>query len=47
MVGEQSDWETREEIWSSFWKPRGEERLEQSGKAAVGGDSLTFVLFDS
>ncbi|OJA16247.1 hypothetical protein AZE42_00079 [Rhizopogon vesiculosus] len=34
--GEQSDWETREEMWSSFWKPRGKERLERSGKAAVG-----------
>lgn len=37
--GEQSDWEIREEIWSSFWKPRGKERLERSGKAAAGGDS--------
>ncbi|KAG0696032.1 ER-golgi trafficking TRAPP I complex 85 kDa subunit-domain-containing protein [Suillus ampliporus] len=35
VEGEQSEWETREEIWSSFWKLRGKERLEQSGKAAV------------
>jgi hypothetical protein len=43
--GEQSDWETREELWSSFWKHRGKERLERSGKAAVGGNSLCLRAF--
>lgn len=35
VEGEQSEWETREEIWSSFWKRRGKEKLERSGNAAV------------
>lgn len=35
VEGEQSEWETREEIWSSFWKHRGKEKLERSGNAAV------------
>jgi hypothetical protein len=39
VEGEQSEWETREEIWSSFWKHRGKEKLERSGNAAVEGNS--------
>ncbi|KAF9244569.1 ER-golgi trafficking TRAPP I complex 85 kDa subunit-domain-containing protein [Melanogaster broomeanus] len=34
--GDQSEWERKEEIWRSFWKPRGKETLEKSGKATVG-----------
>lgn len=40
VEGEQSEWETREEIWSSFWKSRGKEKLERSGNAAVEGNYL-------
>lgn len=35
VEGEQCEWETREEIWSSFWRHRGKEKLERSGNAAV------------
>ncbi|KAI6031618.1 ER-golgi trafficking TRAPP I complex 85 kDa subunit-domain-containing protein [Pisolithus microcarpus] len=31
-----SEWERMEETWRSFWKPRGKEALEKSGKAVVG-----------
>ncbi|KAH7928488.1 hypothetical protein BV22DRAFT_1082749 [Leucogyrophana mollusca] len=34
--GEQEEWESREELWKTFWKSNGKERLEKSGKAAVG-----------
>lgn len=30
-------WEAFEATWSRFWKTRGIERLEKSGKAVVGG----------
>ncbi|KAI6119835.1 ER-golgi trafficking TRAPP I complex 85 kDa subunit-domain-containing protein [Pisolithus croceorrhizus] len=31
-----SEWERMEETWRSFWKPRGKETLEKSGKAVIG-----------
>ncbi|KAG6381059.1 ER-golgi trafficking TRAPP I complex 85 kDa subunit-domain-containing protein [Boletus reticuloceps] len=34
--GDQVEWEKREEIWSKFWRTRGKETLEKSGRAAVG-----------
>ncbi|KAF8846247.1 hypothetical protein BDN67DRAFT_986591 [Paxillus ammoniavirescens] len=34
--GDQSEWERKEDTWRSFWRPRGKETLEKSGKAAVG-----------
>ncbi|KIO08413.1 hypothetical protein M404DRAFT_134508 [Pisolithus tinctorius Marx 270] len=30
------EWVHMEETWKSFWKPRGKETLERSGKAVVG-----------
>ncbi|KAF9229138.1 hypothetical protein BS17DRAFT_742850 [Gyrodon lividus] len=36
VSGDQSEWERKEEIWRSFWRPRGKETLEKSGKATVG-----------
>jgi len=35
-------WEKREEDWNAFWKARGGEPLEKSGKAAVDGN---FVFY--
>ncbi|KAI6047762.1 ER-golgi trafficking TRAPP I complex 85 kDa subunit-domain-containing protein [Pisolithus marmoratus] len=34
--GGESDWKQMEETWKSFWKPRGKETLEKSGKAVIG-----------
>ncbi|KAG8219699.1 ER-golgi trafficking TRAPP I complex 85 kDa subunit-domain-containing protein [Butyriboletus roseoflavus] len=34
--GDQAEWERREEIWSTFWRTRGKDTLEKSGRAAVG-----------
>ncbi|KAG9314249.1 ER-golgi trafficking TRAPP I complex 85 kDa subunit-domain-containing protein [Chiua virens] len=34
--GDQAEWERREEIWTTFWRTRGKETLEKSGRAAVG-----------
>ena len=31
-------WEKREADWTAFWKTRGKEPLERSGKAAVDGN---------
>ncbi|KAI6162059.1 ER-golgi trafficking TRAPP I complex 85 kDa subunit-domain-containing protein [Pisolithus thermaeus] len=31
-----SEWERMEETWRSFWKLRGKETLEKSGKAVIG-----------
>jgi hypothetical protein len=39
-LGGDAEWETREEDWQTFWKPRGPERLKQGGKAAVNGSTL-------
>ncbi|KIK93997.1 hypothetical protein PAXRUDRAFT_480682 [Paxillus rubicundulus Ve08.2h10] len=36
ISGDQSEWERKEDMWRSFWRPRGKETLEKSGKAAVG-----------
>ncbi|KAF8445809.1 ER-golgi trafficking TRAPP I complex 85 kDa subunit-domain-containing protein [Boletus edulis BED1] len=36
ISGDQVEWEKREEIWSTFWRTRGKETLEKSGRAAVG-----------
>ncbi|KAH7912583.1 ER-golgi trafficking TRAPP I complex 85 kDa subunit-domain-containing protein [Hygrophoropsis aurantiaca] len=36
LSGEQTEWEKREDLWKTFWKTRGKEGLEKSGKAAVG-----------
>ncbi|EGO05173.1 hypothetical protein SERLA73DRAFT_68802 [Serpula lacrymans var. lacrymans S7.3] len=33
--GEQAEWDKREETWVEFWKSRGKEKLEKSGKGAV------------
>ncbi|KAI0697133.1 ER-golgi trafficking TRAPP I complex 85 kDa subunit-domain-containing protein [Cytidiella melzeri] len=35
VVGEPHSWKILEEEWEQFWRPRGRERLEQGGKAAV------------
>ncbi|KAI0348507.1 hypothetical protein BDW22DRAFT_1350734 [Trametopsis cervina] len=35
VVGEPESWKQLEEEWEQFWRPRGRERLEQGGKAAV------------
>lgn len=37
MVGEPESWKQLEDEWEQFWRPRGRERLEQGGKAAVNG----------
>ena len=43
---QQSEWECREEVWKSFWRPRGRETLEKGGKASVGGKySIALVQF--
>lgn len=44
--GDQVEWERREEIWTTFWRTRGKETLERSGRAAVGGKS-DFMLTSS
>ncbi|KAH0838197.1 ER-golgi trafficking TRAPP I complex 85 kDa subunit-domain-containing protein [Lanmaoa asiatica] len=36
ISGDQAEWERREEIWTTFWRTRGKETLEKSGRAAVG-----------
>ena len=47
MGWQQSEWERREEVWRSFWRPRGRETLEKGGKASVGGKySVALVQFD-
>ena len=38
--GEPSVWEKREEDWQAFWKSRGKEVLQKSGKGAVDGKPL-------
>ncbi|KAI0094770.1 ER-golgi trafficking TRAPP I complex 85 kDa subunit-domain-containing protein [Irpex rosettiformis] len=35
VIGELDSWKRLEESWQEFWRPRGPERLEQGGKAAV------------
>ncbi|KII93831.1 hypothetical protein PLICRDRAFT_36073 [Plicaturopsis crispa FD-325 SS-3] len=35
LDSEEAEWETREDDWRAFWKSRGKETLEKSGKAAV------------
>ena len=44
--GDQLEWERREEIWSTFWRTRGKETLEKSGRAAVGGKSGFVLIAD-
>ncbi|KAH7885908.1 ER-golgi trafficking TRAPP I complex 85 kDa subunit-domain-containing protein, partial [Phlebopus sp. FC_14] len=36
ITGDESEWGHKEEVWRSFWRTRGKEALERSGKAAVG-----------
>ena len=36
-------WEKREENWNAFWKARGGEPLEKSGKAAVDGNFVSYL----
>lgn len=49
VEGDPEVWRVIEDDWAAFWRPRGQERLELSGKAAVNGWSLNFkcsnVLF--
>lgn len=40
--GSSEHWEELEEDWSMFWKARGKEPLEKSGKAAIDGKSAYF-----
>ncbi len=40
VVGELENWKKLEENWEEFWRPRGPERLEQGGKAAVNGEDI-------
>ncbi|GBE78241.1 hypothetical protein SCP_0111240 [Sparassis crispa] len=35
IEGDATEWDKKEEEWSAFWAPRGKEKLEKSGKAAV------------
>ncbi|KAH9950452.1 ER-golgi trafficking TRAPP I complex 85 kDa subunit-domain-containing protein [Amylocystis lapponica] len=35
VEGDSAEWDRREQDWAAFWAPRGKERLEKSGKAAV------------
>lgn len=37
LDNEKSVWASREESWRQFWKPHGNERLINSGKAAING----------
>ena len=39
MEGDPERWKQLEEQWASFWRPRGKERLQSGGKAAVNGMS--------
>lgn len=41
VVGNAESWKQLEEEWEEFWRPRGRERLEQGGKAAVNGERET------
>lgn len=38
VEGNSESWKQLEEVWEQFWRPRGRERLEQGGKAAVKGE---------
>ena len=38
LSGNPMVWEKREDDWNTFWKTRGKEKLERSGKAAVDGN---------
>lgn len=40
VEGDPEVWRVIEDDWAAFWRPRGQERLELSGKAAVNGWSL-------
>ncbi|EMD42167.1 hypothetical protein CERSUDRAFT_90771 [Gelatoporia subvermispora B] len=36
IEGDAAEWDRRESAWASFWSTRGKEKLEKSGKAAIG-----------
>lgn len=37
MDGDPENWKRLEDDWASFWRPRGQERLQSGGKASVEG----------
>jgi hypothetical protein len=43
MSGSPPVWEKREEDWNAFWKARGGEPLDKSGKAAMDGNFVSYL----
>ena len=39
--GDSLTWQSREESWTSFWRTRGKETLNRTGRATVNGECVT------